>query len=402
MKSILTNEAAVRIGVGRVRRESGQVAFIFIIASLGVAVLIAFLLNTARLTIRKVEAQGSADSAAVTGAGWMARGMNLMVLNNNGMADLLAVVIDVHSARQAAIAMEILLPPIIGALLRAGQFVMAYQYESDLRFWTDLDTTLTPLDTYLVRTGWEMMRSLDQVNQRLKTDVPGWAKDESLRYARLNGGESVTLSSGHDDSTPIFPVGRIEYPLATEAKRTGLNQLLIHPTEAALHNMCYNVSAPCPSLSMALNAFRQAIGGNVAQLSGGTGYAPPGSSPLSWPVDPPMAMVFTDQPLANGDATIVDPDAEVDLLQVRKMLQFVAVSVSPMDPHSFVGAQRFANPSPVWRTYGQANVYNPSDWSMFDQNWRAKLARASLVNERGELVSAGAAGFPDPSFVNTH
>ena len=84
------------------REESGQVTFLFVFASVALVVVLAFIINTARQTSRKIEMQGAADAAAVAGATVMARGMNLMVFNNKGMADILAVMIDIRSAYQAA------------------------------------------------------------------------------------------------------------------------------------------------------------------------------------------------------------------------------------------------------------------------------------------------------------
>lgn len=75
----------------RVRR-SGQILVITLLAITLLAGLIFYVYNVGTVVNRRLEMQNAADSAAVSGAGWMARSMNVIALNNVTQARLIALV----------------------------------------------------------------------------------------------------------------------------------------------------------------------------------------------------------------------------------------------------------------------------------------------------------------------
>ena len=73
-------------------RRRGQV---LIIALIGMGVLVGlvfYVYNAGDQINRRLEMQGAADAVAVTGAGWMARSMNVVAMNNVGEAKMISLV----------------------------------------------------------------------------------------------------------------------------------------------------------------------------------------------------------------------------------------------------------------------------------------------------------------------
>jgi len=447
----------LRSADGDPHQESGQVTFLFVFSSIALVFLLAFIINTARQTSRKVEMQGAADAGAVAGATWMARGMNLMVFDNKGMADLLAVMIDVHAVYQTAMAM----PAVCAAAAAAvGWFApeISAQLIREGIFWgTTMASNAGTVDQFLSGSpgvGWVSMRALDVLNQVIKTTIPLYTEAQVLEYSQKNGAGLAFMVSGGGIPPPIFPVGRggKEY-LARQADNCCLG-LLTGPTAAAVGLICEAAVAPCLSALLAYPVFMGAIRANVSSLEGGMpsgggsisvgeiggplqdqinkinqanqgtqGYTPIDISdlgdvsyslfgPLQWPSNPPYPMILTDQP-SWDPAAEVDYLQPVDILVVQRLLQFLVLSRSPMDTYGIIGGNQFYNPTWLgWITYAEADVYNPVDWGvqwgLFSQFWRAKLARATLVDyafgqllERANLPSGGDPGdFMD--YVNTH
>jgi hypothetical protein len=103
-------------------------------------------------------------------------------------------------------------------------------------------------------------------------------------------------------------------------------------------------------------------------------------SPLSWPDDPPKPMVLD----VDSDEDNVDADHE----KVAKYLRYLSVAWAEMKP-SPIGPERLMNRAPYgWMTYAQADVYNPTKWDMFSQDWRVKLVSAGILDEKFDDLRA--------------
>jgi hypothetical protein len=446
------------------RDERGQVTVLFVLTALAFVLLLGFILNTASQTSRKIEMQGAADAAAIGGATWMARGMNLMVLNNKGMADILGVMIALRSAKQTSQAMPLVLAPIITAL--AGTVYgapVAALLEKDLLFYQGFNVTLTPFDERLSGeggVGWKLMTALDKLNQGIKAAMPLTTEAEGIRLARFNGAEVAIVIGGADDFIPMFPVARgKETFLVDEAESCTLEEAgLKRNARLALILACEAGSFPCPSALLAWPVFEFFINQNVDALNGdeitqngrvtsdqarnvkgrdgktiqdrldeynesqdkGDGKYRPirfenkfrgatffAGPPLSWPASPPKPMLLTDLELTMPSAEIpLSGGDEVDLTHVRRLLQFLSVAYDEQQ-EATMGATWFPNRSRAWLTYAQSDVYNPTGWSMFSQNWRTKLARATLLDATWK-AALDKLGLPvadlgaDLSFINTH
>jgi len=453
------------------RNESGQVTFLFVFASIAFVILIAFILNTASQTSRKIQMQGASDSGAVAAGIWMARGMNLMVLNNKGMADILSVMIAIHAAAQTAQQTQFVVGAMAASMATTGAVsldplleALADELADESVAWGTVYSELQSADQNLSGdggTGWEMMSELDSLNQTIKTAMPTAAKVQAATYAQKNGADMLPyawLFSGVPGSTPVFPVGRgDQQSIAKQANDCSL-KVLTYPVKLALGGACMAMNQlPCVSTFVAWPMFDQIVQQNVSNLETG---APPANSgyfsagqlggltdsngnsiqgilntyntandpgdgtykpvtvgsilkgsgfslgqPLNWPDDPPLPMMLTDNPQPDASAQIDNTGAGYDLYVVRKDLQYLVVALGNVKPPP-LGGKQFQNPVPYnkWVTYGEVDVYNGTKWDMYTQNWRVKLSRAVLLNEKWqEIVGvAGLQGVADFTFVNTH
>jgi len=73
-------------------RRSGQVIVVVLVAMTLLAGLVFYVYNVGDQVNRRLALQNAADAAAISGAGWMARSMNLIAMDNVAMARLLAIV----------------------------------------------------------------------------------------------------------------------------------------------------------------------------------------------------------------------------------------------------------------------------------------------------------------------
>ncbi|HET6429042.1 MAG TPA: pilus assembly protein TadG-related protein [Phycisphaerae bacterium] len=76
----------------RPRRCRGQVMFIVLLGTVLLAGLVMYVINVGDRVTRKVQTQNAADSAAMAGASWMARSMNVVAMNNVAQTRMLALV----------------------------------------------------------------------------------------------------------------------------------------------------------------------------------------------------------------------------------------------------------------------------------------------------------------------
>ena len=455
--------------------DCAQVMMLFVFCSIALVILLGLVLNTVKQTSRRIEMQGAADAGSIAGGVWMARGMNLITMNNKGMSDILSVMITVHATAQTAQTMATkVVPGMIAAAAALSEVPGAAEYLIDLedeeQFWVEFSGTMSEKDTELsdpeIGTGWQAMNALDLINQKIKTAFPPAAEAQAIYYAKKNGADRAPfawLRSGTPRPTPVFPVGRGGYTfLASEAPNCSLG-MMTNLARAGLPVVCASHGGGlCTTTLIAMGIIGSIVDTNVNYLSDPTGTKPSTSvsvSPdslrymtngngqslqslldeykqqqndsaqqagttytgktlnyngasffvggtLQWPPSPPLPMILTDQPQPEGDAE-TDPDAQVNMLIVRENLQFLAFAFGKMQP-SPIGADSFKNPQLASITYGQTDVYNPKDWSMFNQNWRARLARATLMSGKwndaqqssgGVMPAASGANF---TYVNLH
>jgi hypothetical protein len=386
--------------------EEGQISVLLLLGLIPIVFLLALVFNTAKQTSHKIQLQNAADASAASGGVWMARGMNLTVLNNNGMAEVLSVMIAVRSLRYTVSIMnKIVIPPLLLLIEVPGVAFYIALLEA-------LEVALTSVDTALNSAGgvgWTIMRALDKLNQVIKKVMPVIIQAEAMDYARRNGadGTSFIISGARGisvaDLLPIMPLGRASTKAVVE--RAEDCQL---PKVSILGDIVLAIYAE--DAPLALLMFNGFVKQNVWSLKNTVSIPVP--PPLRWPADPPRAMILTDNPIRSELARTNIPEEYVDLRRTRRFLQLLMIAVGTRERASSIGGARFPNETPLWLpgaqfTYGQADVYNPTHWGMFTQDWRAKLAKASLFEEKKDALAkklglGNMGNYLDWSFVNTH
>ncbi len=88
--------------LGQDRFRRGAVLVVVLVALTLLVGLLFFVLNVGDQVNRKVDMQSAADSVAVSGSGWLARSMNVVAMNNVGMARQIALVAVMDSLPVAA------------------------------------------------------------------------------------------------------------------------------------------------------------------------------------------------------------------------------------------------------------------------------------------------------------
>jgi hypothetical protein len=81
----------VTLGNAIKARRKGQVLLIALVAMTLLAGLVFYVYNVGNVVNRRLQTQTAADSAAISGATWMARSMNLVAMNNVAVARLIAL-----------------------------------------------------------------------------------------------------------------------------------------------------------------------------------------------------------------------------------------------------------------------------------------------------------------------
>ena len=423
--------------------ERGQISVLVVLSLIPFVLLVAFIFNTAKQTTRKIEMQGAADSAAVATAVTMARGMNLMVLNNNGMADILALMILVRSMANTAAIMYYLNEG-LAAIITIPPLVAYFKFLAQL--WSIQKDIWGTLDDIFNREyggwGWVIMRMLDGFNALIKVSFPAWAIYQAAAYAKKNlanqfpygfvlpgataitpikiGGFSVQLP------VPTFPVAR--GPKETIAERVRNCQFgpvhmlaallfapfILDPIQVVVAEGIYflladaNIAAlggGSPVLDRIVRSIRSLFGkifddifdflgpfdflfswvGDVLGYVFGILGEVLGIKLLLWSntdADNPHPMLLSEEP-QKGDTDQKNAEASDKL---RAYLQYLGFALGKVPRGSPIGGERFLNQpnefSQVQFTYGQANVYNPLKWDMWTQDWRAQLTRAKLFDSK--------------------
>jgi hypothetical protein len=495
------------------RDEGGQLSIFFAFSMLALVLLFGVLFNTANQTTRKVEMQGAADAAAIAGGAMVARGMNLIALNNNGMADILGFMVLIHSYRMTLAYGNIIITAIYEALI-AGTFTAAIgaawkaEWQILYNLWYNV---MSAADDFLSGdsgVGWKIMTVLDYVNQVLVIAIPQAVGGSVVQYAQANGAANAILvpretTNDFSDRTPTLPLDRPEgshVRIALRADHCPYDMLssLIEVNPIFMGVMSFPIMASLFQIMSIVNwnslqgnedsegvdtssVANQAVDQIIEQVrdnpqlavdyfhddwdSGGfrtqaflaahpeiASQVPGGLSndefrdwfsnyllthpddaatyvretrgeelredleddiddaqedveqeqeesedeggggggdwqPLEWPDDPARPMILDAKP---------DDDDETDenIDNVAKYLQYLSAAYAPKATAGLIGANNMRNRAPYgWLMYSQANVYNPSlnaegaGQAMFVQDWRVKLVRAHILDEKWETLA---------------
>jgi len=373
--------------------EGGRVSIFFVFGTIAFIFLVALIYNTAHQSIRKIEMQGAADAAAIAGGTQAARDLNDIANNNNTMSEVLTVMITFRSLLQTVEVMRdiaflaatatTLLPPVAAALKAI---------ETALRITASV---MKPIDRALSEpsrgVGWLTMKAMDTLNVGIKTDFPIWSELETRDFAKRNGadrglhGVLIPRESPAQDLLPWLPAARGRHlEILERAEATYLKY--VQPLPGGVAAIIAFIF-PNP-----VTIFFSMVEYNKANLRGQrfTRFASKVlrfvfqvTEPLKWPNDPPRPMLLTDQPPLAPAATMEVKESVANLSKVRKHLQYLAIATGKMSSGSRIGGEHFLNVAPYQSlAYAEADVYNPTKWSLWEQNWRVKLGPSVVLNEK--------------------
>jgi Putative Flp pilus-assembly TadE/G-like len=435
-----------RDGLTSLAKQSGSVAILTIVLLIPAFLLLVLCVVTVQQTIKKQELQMAADAAALAAATTVARGMNTIVTSNKGMADVLSVMISVRAVRDTAPVMAATASSMAGAAYASQLYPLAEILRQEAFAWAAFAADASRVDSYLSNPvtgfGWQSMRNLDFLNQSIKAVIPISLEASALHYAKTNGASGAFAVNGSPNVLPRIPLGRggkefiAAYATQCSLEATdSLSRLLLfggcakhalRPCITSLisigvhkgfqQQIVYSLGGsetPPPQFgvieSSEVGSARSEEPGSssvedrIAEENRNRRKADPNSkdvdvrqllkprsyksfSSMQWPTDAPLPMMLTSDALAVPSWIIPNPRAPINANKIRSDLEFLVLSIGP-SPKIQMGSEWFKQGlDGKLLTYAQAEVFNPQDWYMFDQNWRARLSRASLLEEKFALL----------------
>ena len=225
--------SATRHYVGVHRRERGVIIVIMLMAMMLLAALVFHLINITQQLNNRIIVQNAADAAATSGAGWVARSMNIVAMNNESMAHYIALINFLDSFPQAVeyttkeqialkLALDNQLNRGLGGSPPALMSIVTDQFQKlSEEMGIEIDAELTPIDEFFQNTFdvtqmtayngpdgkgrlWQTIEALDKVNQATMEALP------EVAQLGATGGANLNLPSGN--AATVFLPGLVEIP----------------------------------------------------------------------------------------------------------------------------------------------------------------------------------------------
>ena len=435
------------------RDERGQISVLVVLCVVPFVLLLAFVFNSGVQTSRRIEMQGAADAASVASAVTVARGMNFIVLNNNAMAEVMSLMLAVRCIRNTARIMAVYVG-IRAIITCANPFAFAACLDllrAEIRWlressrWGAIDARINNESGGF---GWTVLNLLDRLNQVSKLAFAVWAGLQAREYAHVNGADWDPVYGfvlgGKSVATSVLPGVSVPLPMPTFPLARGPEQAIAYRLEDCQYEIVGLLNIAVAAYIFSIDPRRGGESGvlyqalrfsNINHLKGDWGLLGTifnyvvsvlpramtrilgrmmrilgqflGIELLSWKSNPPKPMLLTDNPgSSTTDKREIDERTRDNL---RPYLQYLGIALGRVSLGGRIGNSLFVNkPNMVGQiqfTYGEADVYNPTRWDMWTQDWRAQLARAKMfdrkVNDLLSILPALQGGL-DSSFVNTH
>ena len=195
------------------RDQGGQVSALAVVAAGIFACLLILVINTGAATSGKIEMQNAADAAAVSGATWVARGLNIISLNNVTESQLLALALIIPALDRAAplaeatlqlelLACPALVFPVAIIACKIAIQVQLYILKGYTRPAIEIMQPLAERNSFL----WTTMRLLGQMNGLVSRTFPLMAQSETYRIAVTNGADlGVLIPAQYSSGGSLLP-----------------------------------------------------------------------------------------------------------------------------------------------------------------------------------------------------
>lgn len=373
-------------GVRRLAQDDGgQISFLAVLGAAAFASLLLLVVNTGWATSEKIHLQNTADAVAISGATWVARGLNVISLDNVTQTQLLAMIMLVPAvdAMITATLVEIAEQArwAAGACGPYNAYACAYAAYLGAQA-THLTSVLRPLLEGLrvvVRNVlWPAMELLAGVSDLVVGDVLVRTPfdDRSYPYYGERAAQTVAERSGARLGVlapyPELPVRRAELSYLCDPTRYG-SKARDHRGYHALLGYRDLWKGPLEVygeavMDRAFDVFRIEVGpfsfGGFSNTQARFWFkkarelspCPPGS-----PINPPPYPYL----LKDG--------AHRDLEFLGFAYTQRGVAWAPRLFKSPFGEDRL--------TYAQVRVFNPISFDLFTQDWRVKLTPATMIED---------------------
>ena len=205
----------------RCQSRPGVVIVITLLALILLAGLIMYVLNLGKQTNSRLTTQHAADTTAAAGAGWVARSLNTVAMNNVGTAQLIAsvqVVDSMPETTEFTLYEQTIIRDALDQANAQGQWVQDGLMDLRDAINDEIDI-LTPLDDFFkgyditqdtVYTGgggngnfWRSMKSLDEYSQAAMENVAVLAQLNAIRGGEVNLTHDEERSSAM--MVPVLP-----------------------------------------------------------------------------------------------------------------------------------------------------------------------------------------------------
>lgn len=407
--------------------ERGQLIYLTV-ASVAVIVALAVLpMNTGFLVTQKMDTQTPVDDATVSGAAWIARGMNILSTNNIVLTELFAFTTVLPALKQTWEEGE----RQANAILKAGPAACGF-----LGLFGPVLSAACEAYLELVKVAKEYFK--------VHNDLYGQAIHD---MTNPNGGPLWIAMDAVSTASAIVPIvfpGLALHEAYQVAERSGVDGVLLYPpfplmpvTQGEFSDLCHPTKVGSPSRYPAalqrgyfhlmkalydkkdrgpLILYRDKANNFVQDLAFGLMLR---SSPLNRNTDREFRQFC--QELPGGDYTSQRSTPQPFLLkEAQRSTNRSVEAVSPIKhdlnylgiawresailfmPHWFV------NPRARICAYGQARVFNSTSFDLFTPDWRVKLVLADLLEDEGAslaLLGSGCGELTDlvsVRLLNTH
>ena len=389
--------------------ERGQLLYLTVVSVVIFVAFAALIINSGHMVTRKIETQNAVDAAAVSSAAWIARGMNIISMDNVAMTELLAFTVVLRALKETweegLDRANIILPtePVactISALGTAAALKACETYFKSVKAAKEyfkrhldplgplIDAATDPENGFL----WQAIRLLEKLNVVVANGFPWRAAEEAERIARANKADGIQM-------LPLFPTMPIEqgkfsdlchptrvgsprsYPRALQRGYVPLLGYPHHYDHGPL--LVYRDMADGPLLKFFLFLVYPEevfIAGSRLERNTDTEFTEfcrgSAASDYTSSRDAPRPS------LLKGTNRSTNRSVEA-LRAAQDDLNYLGIAWRQSE--SIFMPVRFANPREWICAYGQARVFNSTSFDLFTQDWRVKLVKADMLENGGGL-----------------
>jgi hypothetical protein len=411
------------------RDERGQIIYLTVASVIVFIALAALVINSGHMVTRRLETQNAVDAATISGAAWVARGMNIISMNNVATTELLGLTVVLRAlketweegSRRAQVNKYLCFLLIKPAAVKACRDLMetAKEYFDGHRqaFGDIIESATDPSSGFL----WRGMDALAALSNGVRAAVPSLAVAEAGRVGLDNHADGVQL----EPSVLLMPVEERRFSDLCHPTRVGspssypeglqrgyvplqlrslLDESYDRYNKGPLLEFRDEANGPALQFFLAV-VFFENLFNSAAILEDNTDEefgrfcqgSPAGHYSSSRNRPRPFLLKGTQRSTNRSLDALAEAKADLNYLGVGWRQSRLAF----MRP-------RFTNPREHICVYGQARVFNATSFDLFTQDWRVKLVKADDFKD--PLSAAVVLGTPcqeltaalSAALLNTH